>query len=181
MEKQNSLILLDSDVISHFITNQVLTDLPRILAPHSCVVLDYVYNEVSRHTFRKAFLDSMIGKGIEKWAFPNNDESVKREFALIRKLNPIIGDGERACMAVAKYGNNIIASSNFRDIVPYCKANNIHYLGTLDILIIACNKGIYDEATCDHFISEAIKINNARFPKGVTQIKFYQAPDLSFI
>ncbi|HBE42278.1 MAG TPA: hypothetical protein DDW27_13925 [Bacteroidales bacterium] len=84
-------------------------------------------------------------------------------------------------MAVAKFNKNIIASSNFRDIAPYCKANNILYLGTLDILNIALQKGVFDEARCNIFISTAIKVNNARFPLGVKTIHDYMAPDLSFI
>lgn len=38
------LILLDCDVISHFIANNALEDLPKILAPHPCFILDFVYS-----------------------------------------------------------------------------------------------------------------------------------------
>ncbi|MDP4277515.1 MAG: hypothetical protein Q8914_07765 [Bacteroidota bacterium] len=113
--------------------------------------------------------------------FPDSNLAIKEEFALIKRKNYLIGDGERACMAVAKHSKDIVASSNFRDVAPYCNANEILYLGTLDILTIAVNKEIYDEATCDSFIQNAINNNKARFPKGVTQMKFYVAKDLSFI
>lgn len=181
MEKKTKIILLDSDVVSHFIANCALDDLPEILAPHTCVVLDYVYNEIARHQFRKAFLDALIGKGIEKIEFPLENEEIKREFALIKKQNYLIGDGERACMEVARFNRNVVASSNFRDIAPYCKSNGIYYLGTLDILCVAVGKGLYDEDKCDLFMKNAREINKARFPKEITKFCYYIKPDLSFL
>ena len=175
------LILLDCDVISHFIANQVLSDLPQILSPHQCIVLDYVYAEVAARPYRLAFLDSLIKSGqIKKMDFPEELE-INVEFARIKSNNHLIGDGERACMAVARYHKNVVASSNFRDIAPYCDKNNILYLGTLDILSIAFTKGLYTENQCDTFIQTAIKYNKAKFPKGVTAIKYYIPKDLSFL
>lgn len=54
----------------------------------------------------------------------------------------MLGDGERACMSMARFGQEVIASSNFRDVAPYCDENGIEYIGTLDVLTIAMNKGI---------------------------------------
>lgn len=184
MEKtdQPKIILVDCDVISHFITNNCLDDLPKILAPHHCTILDYVYYEATRQLLRKAFVDKLIKNGdFILMAFPSADLAIKEEFAKIKSYNYLIGDGERACMAVAKHNKNIIASSNFKDIVPYCDKHGIFYLGTLDILSIAVTKGIYDETQCDRFIQDAIKFNKARFPGSVTQMKFYIPKDLSFI
>lgn len=182
MSVPNKIILLDSDVISHFIANNCLDDLPKILAPHQCVVIDYVYAEIARSPFRKAFLDSLIANNnVQLMPFPNSDLVIKVEFAQIKKKNYLIGDGERACMAVAKHYNNIIASSNFRDIAPYCQLHGIFYLGTLDILTVAANKGVYDETQCDTFIQNAISVNKARFPKGIIQMRYYTPPDLSFV
>ncbi len=182
MNNQPKTILLDCDVVSHFITNNCLSDLFIILAPHKCVMLDYVYNEATKQSFRKSIIDSLITKGdLTLMEFPHADFSIKQEFARIKKLNYLIGDGERACMAVARHTKDVIASSNFRDIAPYCTANNIYYLGTLDILLLAVSKDIYDESTCDIFIQQAIKNNKARFPKGVTQIRYYIPNDFSYL
>jgi hypothetical protein len=52
---------------------------------------------------------------------------------------------------VAKYTKDVVASSNFRDIVPYCHANHILYLGTLNILAIALKKNVFDEEQCNRF------------------------------
>jgi len=179
--KSNKIILLDCDVISHFIANASLNDLPKILAPHQCVVLDYVYAEVAEMPMRLAFLASLIKSGqIQKMEFPENPEIIK-EFARIKSIKPLIGNGERACMAVARFNKDIVASSNFRDVAPYCNDNNILYLGTLDILSVAATKGIYDELKCDNFIQSALMYNKACFPKGVTAMRFYTPKDLSFI
>ncbi|MDD2424415.1 MAG: hypothetical protein PHP30_02715 [Bacteroidales bacterium] len=177
----NKIILLDCDVISHFIVNTALNDLPVILSPHQCVVLDYVYNEVAARPMRLAFLDPLITSGvILKMNFPENVE-INKEFARIKSKKPIIGDGERACMAVARFTKDVVASSNFRDVAPYCDQNNILYLGTLDILSVAVVKGIYYESKCDNFIQSALKYNKACFPKGVTAMRYYIPKDLSFI
>lgn len=175
------IILLDCDVISHFITSNSLNDLPKILAPHQCVVLDNVYSEVAARPMRLAFLNAIITTGqIQKMAFPENLE-VNKEFARIKSKNPLIGEGERACMAVARYSEDIVASSNFRDVAPYCNKFSILYLGTLDILSVAVTKGIYSEHQCDIFIQTALTNNKANFPKGVTAMKYYTPKDLSFL
>ena len=177
----HKIILLDCDVISHFIANNALKDLPHILAPHKCFVLDYVYAEVEARPMRLAFLEPLIKAGrIQKMCFPE-DAEINREFARIKSMRPVIGDGERACMAVARFRRDIVASSNFRDVAPYCEEHNILYLGTLDILSVAVQKGLYNEQRCDDFIQSAIKYNKAKFPKGVTAIRHYTPRDLSFI
>ena len=53
---------------------------------------------------------------------PDGHINVKVEF----------GEGECACMAMARYGQETIASSNFRDVAPYCDANDIEYIGVID-------------------------------------------------
>lgn len=177
----NKIILLDCDVISHFIANAALIDLPQILSPHQCVVLDYVYSEVAARPMRLAFLLPLIKSGqIQKIDFPE-DAEINKEFARIKSKRPLIGDGERACMAVARFNNDIVASSNHRDVAPYCNEHNILFLGTLDILSVAAVKSIYDEQKCDNFIQSALKYNKACFPKGVTAMRFYTPKDLSFI
>jgi len=183
MSKPTKIILVDADVISHFIACGSLIYLPKILAPHSIKILDKVYAEIKRISSRLAILDNLLQtvKNVEVLELEKQNLEVKREYALIKKNNPLIGDGERACMAVAKFNNNIIASSNFRDVAPYCKANKILWLGTLDILSIALMKGILNEKECNDFIATARKVNNAKFPSSVHQISDYKAPDLSFI
>lgn len=180
-EQTQKIILLDCDVISHFIASNALEDLSQILYPHQCVVLETVYSEVAARPMRLAFLDSVIKAGrIKRMPFPE-DIDINKEYAKIKSRNHLIGDGERACMAVALFKQNVIASSNFRDVAPYCEKNNIQYIGTLDILSYAVTVNIYDEAKCDSFIQTALKYNRANFPKGVTAMRYYTPKDLSFL
>ena len=72
----------------------------------------------------------------------------------LKKENPRFGKGERACMAIAKCGKQVIASSNFRDIADYCEANDIEYIGLMDILTIAIRKSIYTVDECNKFIHD---------------------------
>ena len=184
MENSNpkpKTILLDCDVISHFIANAAINDLALIFEPHQCVVLDYVYNEVAARPMRLAFLQPLLNSGkIKKMDFPEDIE-INKEFARIKSKKPLIGDGERACMAVAKFKQNVVASSIYRDIAPYCTEHHILYLGTLDILSVAVKKGLYDEKKCDQFITTALSYNKASFPKGITAMKYYTQKDLSFL
>lgn len=92
------------------------------------------------------------------------DADVIAHFFKLKHDNGLLGDGECACMAMARYGQETIASSNFRDVAPYCDANDIEYIGVMDILQIAINKGYWTDEQCDQFIIDAIKENNARFP-----------------
>ncbi len=180
-KKQNRIILLDADVISHFIVTNEILHLKTILTPHELVILDTVYHEATKLPKRKIIVDNWIGGSkISVLPFPANGD-IRKEYFSIKKANPLIGEGERACMAVAKYDKNIIASSNFRDIIPYCKANSIDFLGTLDILILALEKGIFDEQRCNHFIINARNINHARFPLYVNNIGDYIPGNLNFM
>lgn len=78
MSQSNKIILLDSDVISHFIANNCLADLPTILAPHQCMVVDYVYAEIARNPFRKAILDGIIESDtIQLMHFPNGITQIR--------------------------------------------------------------------------------------------------------
>lgn len=183
MNRSNLIILVDADVISHFIAASELAELPNILKPHTVTILENVYQEIARIKSRRIYLDNFVHllKSIKVIPFPINNMDIKREYALIKKKNPLIGDGERACMAVAKYEKDVIASSNFRDIIPYCVENKILYLGTLDILAIALQKEIFDITRCDNFISTTRKINAARYPAHVKSILDYHPKDVSFI
>ena len=169
------VILVDSDIISHFISAGSIDDLPKILSPHAIYVVDNVYKEATYHptdSNRKMIVDSWMKRcKVAKINFPENNWNVRKEYYRLKKESPLYGDGERACMAMARYGHEVIASSNFRDVAGYCDEFNIEYIGTLDILAIAKKKGVYTEEQCDYFIKESIHKNRARFP--VDKISLY--------
>lgn len=182
VRKANKKVLLDADVISHFIATGEILCLVEIVDPFELVVLEHVYREATRLECRKLQVDNWIRfNNISIISFPEKNNDIKKEFFKIKKDNPLIGDGERACMAVAKYDKNVIASSNFKDIAKYCTDNFIDYLGTLDLLVLALKKGVFDECRCDAFIANAKRINHARFPAGVNRIADYESRNIDFM
>ncbi len=93
------------------------------------------------------------------------------EYFRIKKENGLIGDGERACMAMARFQNEVLASSNFKDIKDYCNENGIEYIGCMDLLYIAQKRKIFTTEQCNSFISSVKELNNARLP--VAKIEDY--------
>ena len=163
------VILVDADVISHFIATGHIYELNEILSPHQLYAVDNVYREATRHPSddrRKEKVDEWLFKSKAcRVPFPSLNLNVKREFFRLKHENRLLGDGECACMAMARFGREVIASSNFRDVAPYCDTNGIEYIGVMDILLIAMNKGYWDATQCIQFMMDALRENNARFPK----------------
>lgn len=172
---KNKVILIDADVISHFIATNRIDMLTVILAPHAVYVVDNVYKEATWHptdSQRKAKVDAWMTRcKVTHIGFPYMNEHIKKEFYRLKKASPLLGEGERACLSIARFGHEVVASSNFRDVASYCDAFGIEYIGTLDILAIAIRKGIYTAEDCNCFIADAINLNKARFP--VTDITHY--------
>lgn len=176
------VILVDADVISHFIATGHIFDLNKILSPHHLLVVDKVYKEASYHPWddkRKDDIDEWLAKSnAEKINFPSANRNIVHEYFEMKHKDPKLGDGERACMAIAKYGGETIASSNFRDVAEYCEVNKIEYIGVLDILTIAKDKGYWTSEQCNQLINDAIATNQAKFP--VARIEDYKSDkDLS--
>ena len=84
-----------------------------------------------------------------------------------------MGDGEAACLALAKHTKDYIASSNLKDIREYCKHFGIVYLTTMDILLEAYQKGIMTEVQCNTFIQE-VKSKDSKLIEGINTIKQYE-------
>lgn len=121
---RNKVILVDADVISHFMATGYIDRLTEILQPHAVMIVENVYKEASYHPTepdRKRKVDKWMEHcKVCKIAFPYANENIRREFFRLKKENPMLGDGERACMSMARFGQEVIASSNFRDVAPYC-------------------------------------------------------------
>mgnify|MGYP003370732337 FL=1 len=176
---RNKVILVDADVISHFMATGYIDKLTEILQPHAVMIVENVYKEAGYHPTqpdRKRKIDEWMARcRVCKISFPYANENIRREFFRLKKESPMLGEGERACMSMARFGQEAIASSNFRDVAPYCIENGIEYIGTLDILTIAMNKGIVTSKECNQFIMDAKAKNKARFP--VEDITDYEAPE----
>jgi hypothetical protein len=155
MKQSERIILIDADVVSHFLTGGYILILPKIF-PYPIKVLTQVYAELERFPKRKTEVDNLLNlKLIEKMPFPEEDMNIKKEFL---RLSRERGIGESACMAVARFRNNILASSNLRDIKTYCEANKIVYLTTMDFLCRALSSGKMSLAQCNDFIKRVKEV-----------------------
>lgn len=155
-KKNEKIILIDADVLSHFISGGQITLLPRIF-PYPIKILDKVYAEISRMPGKKTEVDNLLKfKLIEQIPFPEDQPEIKKEYLHIKKLM-FKGDGESACLAVVRYSKDILASSNLKDIASYCKMHQITYLTTMDFLCQAVKNGQLPESDCDDFIQRVLK------------------------
>jgi len=113
-------------------------------------MLDKVKNELCRSKSIENIVINLIRMtGMQLMQFPTEMEII-REYAILKRQ---FGDGESACMAVAKYQKHYIASSNLKDISTFCNANGITYLTTMDILLHAYNTKLFSKEECDEFIT----------------------------
>jgi hypothetical protein len=161
MSRQSSepLILLDSGVVRHFINGNRILELQQVF-PGWFVMLDKVKNELCRSKSIENIVINLIRMtGMQLMQFPTEMEII-REYAILKRQ---FGDGESACMAVAKYQKHYIASSNLKDIKTYCDVNSIVYLTTMDILLEAIIKRVLSEEECDVFI-QIVKSKGSKLP-----------------
>jgi predicted nucleic acid-binding protein len=182
MEQIANKVLIDADVIFHLLVTDSFDKISAILFPYKCIVIDLVYEEVCRKPLCKSLLDTHIkSKNIFIENFDDNDIEIKKEYAFLKR-KPLLGQGEIACMACAKFKGNTIASSNFRDTKQYCIEHKIPLIGTLDILYISLHKKIFSIDQCDEIIRNAIQYNKALFPESVMrskQISYYKPDEYS--
>lgn len=151
-------IVLDADVLIHFAKGGCLSLLPTILSEFEHIVLSTVYEEIKsvRHQ-----LDNQINLlgNISKENFAPTGE-MRREYA---RLLTRFGSGESACMSYCRYTNNVIGSSNLKDIKDYCADQGISYLTTLDFLYYAIRRGKMTREECTRFICE-VRSKGSRLP-----------------
>jgi len=155
---QSKIILLDADVIIHFIKGDRLAMLTEIF-PNKYGILDFVFNEVFKGNLRTQVENLLLYKRITEVPFDDSME-VTKEFASLKKR---YGLGESACMAYCKFHKEVFASSNLADIKPYCEANGIQYITTMDLLAEAFKKRMLSESECDNFIA-MVKSKGSKLP-----------------
>ncbi|NOK86063.1 MAG: hypothetical protein GFH27_549397n11 [Chloroflexi bacterium AL-W] len=152
-------ILFDADVLIHFSKGRALHLLP-LLYPGRICVLDQVREELSVGSAAREWVETQIALGnIQGLALPDRLEVI-REYA---QLHRRMGRGESACLALARYDDRYLASSNLRDIQSYCRQYNIRFVTTMDVLAQVERQGIWRENTCDEFI-HSIRKQGSRLP-----------------
>lgn len=173
-KKTEKIILIDADVLSHFITGGQILLLPKIF-PYTIKVLDKVYAEISRMPGKKTEVDNLLKfRLIEQIPFPEDNPEIRKEYHYIKK-KLFKGDGESACLAVVRYSKEILASSNLKDTASYCKLHQINYLTTMDFLCQAVKNGQLTESDCDDFILRVLKAGS-RLP--VKKLKDYDCREI---
>lgn len=148
-------ILLDADVFIHIFKAEKISLLTEMYEGR-LYILDVVLNELRNNRTINAYLD-MIFKmsGIKEIVFTTKNQKLFMEFLSLK--NKIDGAGERASLVYCKYYNDIIASSNTKDIKNFCEEYGMVYLTTLDIFCVAVGKGIISEAEADICIGKITK------------------------
>ncbi len=156
MEHKKTKIVLDADVIIHFMEAECFTLLPDIFPEYEYLILDVVYDEVSKNSTTRGFIDNYLHffPKLKKETFAPKGESMKEYFWLQRTL----GKGESACMIYCRDNQDVLGSSNLRDIKEYCSQKNITYLTTLDFLYYAYCRKKMTQQECTEFIQA---VNNA--------------------
>ena len=172
-------ILIDADVVSHFVTAGKSLFLKKIF-PGTIYILDKVHAELQQWPSPTLLTEVSIllsKKIIKLIDFPDDNPEVVREYAWIKTML-FKGEGESACLAVARYNKKILASSNLKDIKKYCEDHSIDYLTTMDFLCEALKKAVFTEAECNAFI-QAVKAAGSKLP--VNSMSEYSCRTIDFL
>ena len=148
-------IVLDSDVVIHFMKGECFTLLFDIFPEYQYLILDVVYSELSKSPQTKTYIDNIstfMASKIKMVKFKPTGAMMKEYARLLRTL----GKGESACMIYCFNNQDVLGSSNLKDIKEYCKSHQITYLTTLDFLYYAYTRKIMTKQKCDAFIQEVI-------------------------
>lgn len=141
-------IVLDADVIIHFIQTGYLLRLPSFIPNHEFVVLDSVFNEVINRDQKEVLTKQIMW--VKNITLLSKDkefdvQTMKTFFELKRQF----GEGESACMAYCyHHRDDTVGSNNTNDITEFCEQNEIPYLTTTELLHIGVKNGVIslDEA-----------------------------------
>lgn len=161
-------IVLDADVIIHFAEAGCFALLSEIFPEYEYLLLDVVYNEVTKRATMKNFIDNYLRfiPKIRQEPFAPHGESLKEYFNLQRNF----GAGESACMVYCRDNQDVLGSSNLRDIKSYCMQHGITYLTTLDFLYYAYVRKKLTAEECFKFVED---VNQAGSKLPVVDITTY--------
>jgi hypothetical protein len=162
MAFQKTKIVLDADVIIHFEKGECLTRLFDIFPEYQYLILDVVYDELSKSPLTKRMIDNLtkfLPHKLQLIPFKPQGAMLKEYALLISRL----GRGESACMIYCNANKDVLGSSNLRDIKDYCNEHGIIYLTTLDFLYFAYVRKLMTKEDCDAFIQRVI-VKGSRLP-----------------
>ena len=118
-------------------------------------ILDVVYSELSKKPQTKTYIDNIsrfMASKIKMVDFIPTGAMMKEYALLLRTL----GKGESVCMIYCFDNQDVLGSSNLRDIKDYCESHQITYLTTLNFLYYAYTRKVMTKQECDVFIQQVI-------------------------
>jgi len=148
--------VLDSDVIIHFIKGEQLPMIHTIFPEFQIVIIDALFEEeLCKYDSTKNYLNKYLKlykENIEiiEW---NPNYEMTLELTILRKK---FGFGESICMVFCKFNQDVIASSNIKDITEYCNQNGITWITTMDFLWKAYTSKLLTEDACNEFIKRVL-------------------------
>lgn len=152
MAERKIKIVLDADVIIHFAKGEMLSSLPMVFPECEFVVLDIVRQEVKQPTLSQLQNQMAFLRNIKEVTFGETLEQ-RKEYARLTSVVGL-GRGESACMVYCRFNNDVVGSSNLRDITDYCEEHQITYLTTTDFLYYGIRRGVWTKADADKFIAQ---------------------------
>ncbi len=160
MPDRKTKIVLDADVIIHFAKGGRLSLLPRILPEFTFLILDIVRKELPALVL--AELQKMIQRDrtITEETFGKNPGEC-REYARLTSASGLgLGRGESACMVYCLHHNDVLGSSNLRDVKQYCEDNGVTYLTTMDFLYYAISRGVMSRDDAEAFCQKVVTMGS---------------------
>lgn len=148
-------IVLDADILIHFSKGELLSTLPSIFPNYQHIVLSSVFEELKGDIKNQVENQIKYLKNIVLEKFTPGGEML-REYSILLTTK---GKGESACLAYCRFNNDVVGSSNIRDIKDYCTEHKITYLKTFDFLYFAIQKEIIT-------MDEAVEFRNKVVAKG---------------
>lgn len=165
----NKKLVLDADVLIHFIKGDLIFSLPKIIT-NEMVILDKVYNEITQRKSQEIidrFLKLPVVNLID---FPEDLQYVQEYALLTSERGHNLDKGESACLVYARYNKDVLASSNLSDIKRYCSFHKIEFVTTIDLLVIGIGNGILSIEECDLFI-KTVRSKGSKLPnKSISEI-----------
>lgn len=160
MADKKTKIVLDADVINHFVKGGCLSVLPKIFPEYQFVVLDVVKRELPSLILSELNKQITRFKDIKEEVFGKTSVEKKEYFWLTSTKGPHLGKGESACMVYCRFHNDVVGSSNTKDVTEYCNMYGITFLTTNDFLFYAIQRGLMTQNDAKEFIRKVISMGS---------------------
>ena len=139
-------IVLDADVIIHFVKAGQFSLLLDIFPEYQYLILDVVYDEVTVNRLTKTQIDNTLKFFASRIANVKFDPKGESRFEYARLRNTLLlGKGGSACMVYCRDNKDVLGSSNLKDIKEYCASNQITYLTTVDFSLLCFHQKEHDK------------------------------------